>query len=83
MSSKIGAFYAQRQVLMAKTVTIAPNAGEHKDIRIVRQATKAEPGHDGGEAPGAIHSQPGQILFRPVRELSRHSGALLIRNSLG
>jgi hypothetical protein len=52
MSSKIGAFYTQRQVLMAKTVTIAPNAGEHKDIRIVRQATKAEPGHDGGEAPG-------------------------------
>ena len=52
MSSKIGAFYAQRQVLMAKTVTIAPNAGEHKDIRIVRQATKAEPGHDGGKAPG-------------------------------
>ena len=37
---------------MAKTVTIAPNAGEHKDIRIVRQPTKAEPGHDGGEAPG-------------------------------
>ena len=66
---------------MAKIVTIAPNAGEHKDIRIDRQATKAEPGPD--EAPGAIHSQPGQIiLFRPVRELSRHSGALLIRNSL-
>jgi hypothetical protein len=79
MSSKIGAFYTQRQELMAKIVTIAPNAGEHKDIRIVRQATKAEPGD---EAPGAIRSQPGQILFRPVRELSRHSGALLIRNSL-
>jgi len=52
MSSKIGAFYTQHQVLMAKIVTIAPNAGEHKDIRIDRQATKAEPGHDGGKPPG-------------------------------
>lgn len=72
MSSKIGAFYTQRQVLMAKTVTIAPNAGEHKDIRIVRQATKAEPGHDGGKAPGG-NSQPARTNPIPASEGAKPS----------